>query len=238
MSQSILLITATPAEGAAVRSSLSSAEPLELPWGGGWRGTLAGRPVVLAHLGVGKVNTAAGLALALRATGARAAVQFGIAGAFVDSVLPLGSVAAASSETHSDSGAGEGDAYQDLHAVGLPLLPGPPPRYNEFPTDAVWTGAVHRALGIPMVRFATSERITATRDAADSLRRRLDVAVESMEGAAAAQVCLAMGARFLELRGISNVVGVRDRAAWRIDAAVRAVSEAAIAALPLLGREA
>ena len=43
--------------------------------------------------------------------------------------------------------------------------------------------------------------------------------VESMEGAAAAHVCALYGVPFLEVRGISNLVGDRDRAAWDVEGA-------------------
>jgi futalosine hydrolase len=43
---------------------------------------------------------------------------------------------------------------------------------------------------------------------------------ENMEGSAVAQTCLLFDVPFLELRGISNMAGVRDKASWRIGPAI------------------
>jgi futalosine hydrolase len=50
----------------------------------------------------------------------------------------------------------------------------------------------------------------------DELHARFDALCESMEGAAAAQICALYGIPFLEVRGISNLVEDRNRAAWRL----------------------
>jgi futalosine hydrolase len=161
-------------------------------------------------------------------------VQYGIGGAFAGSPLPLGAAAAAACEVHTDTGAGEGDAWQGMEALGFALLPGPPPRYNELPIDLDLTQRLAAAAGIPTARFATSERVTGTLVEADRLRRRFHVDVESMEGAAAAQVCLALGVPFAEIRGISNVVGERDPRAWNVRAAARAAADAVVVGLRAL----
>ena len=59
-----------------------------------------------------------------------------------------------------------------------------------------------------------------------------------MEGAAAAHICALYGTPFLEVRGISNLVGDRDRAAWEVRRAVAAASWAARAIVDGLGQPA
>jgi futalosine hydrolase len=49
---------------------------------------------------------------------------------------------------------------------------------------------------------------------------------EGMEGAGVAHAALKHGILSLEIRGISNMVGARDRSAWRIAAALEALSKA------------
>jgi len=44
--------------------------------------------------------------------------------------------------------------------------------------------------------------------------------VESMEGAAFHFVCIMEKIRFIQIRGISNYVGERDKSKWKIEAAV------------------
>ncbi len=229
----LLLLCATEVEARPTLEALAG-EPQACAWGRAWRGSAAGGEVVLLCAGVGKANTAAGLALALARWQPRAVVQFGIGGAYVGSFLSTGMTALASAEVHIDCGAGEGDDWLDLEALGLPLLPGPPVRYNELPTDAALTRRLAAVAGVPTLRFATAERVTATLQEGERLQRRLDVAIESMEGAAAAQVCLGLGVPFAEVRAVSNIVGERDRAAWDVPGAVRSVSAALAAMLPAL----
>ena len=59
--------------------------------------------------------------------------------------------------------------------------------------------------------FVTSSTVTGTDEEARLMASAGARVAESMEGAAAAHVCALFGVPFLELRGISNVVGDRDR---------------------------
>jgi futalosine hydrolase len=52
-----------------------------------------------------------------------------------------------------------------------------------------------------------------------------------MEGFGAALACARLGLPFAEVRGVSNVAGVRDKAAWDVPSAIRASSSAVRAAL-------
>ena len=190
---------------------------LPLPYGSGVSGALHGVPLVLATLGVGKVNTAAGLALAIAELEPVSIVQLGIGGAFPDSHLRVGEVAVASEEVHLDSGVLTGDGFEDMESLGLPLLTSPATCFNRIPVDPALSSRL--AAGVhPLLPFGTSETVTGKAVA----RGSLGTAVESMEGAAAAQVALALGLPFAEVRGISNVVGERDKAHWRIAEAAEA----------------
>ena len=227
----LLLVCATATEAEPLVSALAATSPIDVGWGNAVSTVWRHRRLVVAELGVGKVNTAAGLALLLRGLRPARVLQFGIGGAFAGSFIGVGRVAVASAELHTDTGAGEGPGWQDMRALGFPLIAGVEPVYNEVPTDARWSAEVAAAAAAPLLRFATSERVTADLTSADALEKRFDVAVESMEGAAAAQVCLALGVPFAELRGISNVVGERDKRAWDVRGAVWAAHKAVLAVL-------
>lgn len=231
----VLLVCATPQEAEPLRAALRGAEAFDAGWGTALRAPMDEGCLVLATLGVGKVNTAAGLATLLGRLRPRRVLQFGIGGAFPASFLGVGSVAVATVDVHTDTGAGEGDAWTDMRNLGLALLQEGPagegPVYNEVPLDAGWSRAVAEATGAPLVRFATSERVTGSFDVADALERRFDVAVESMEGAAAAQVCLAFGVPFAQLRAVSNVVGERNKVAWDVPGAIQAAGRAVLEVL-------
>lgn len=215
-------------EGREVREALSALERLDAPLGELYRGHFAHLPVFLAHLGIGKVNTAAGLVLALGATGARAVLQFGIGGAFPGSGLAPGGLAVATHELHLDSGVRDDSGWHDMKALGFPLLEGHPPYYNLFPTHPELTTALTKVTGAPSGNFGTSETVTGSPAEAERLAERHGVLVESMEGAAAAQVCTALRVPFGEVRGISNHVGERDKGNWRIPEATQAASRAVL----------
>ncbi len=229
--QPLLLITATRMEAEPLRSSLEQSRPVTLPWGEGLEGRLGGHPVVLAHLGIGKVNTAAGLALAIRTLSPRGVIQFGIGGGYVGAFLSIGMVAAASEEIHLDCGVCDEGGWHGLEELQLPLLEGEQNYYNRLPTDPTLTTMLSAGGPVAVGVFGTAETVTGSFDDAQVLQQRFDLAVESMEGAAAAQVSLALGIPFAELRGISNIVGERDKSAWNIPTAVRAVNDTLLAAL-------
>jgi futalosine hydrolase len=73
----------------------------------------------------------------------------------------------------------------------------------------------------------TASLVTGLALQARELSDRWGAVAESMEGAAAAHICALYGTPFLEVRGISNLVGDRDRAGWEVPRAVAAASWAA-----------
>jgi futalosine hydrolase len=77
--------------------------------------------------------------------------------------------------------------------------------------------------------FVTCALCTGTDARAHELAERTGGAVESMEGAAIVQVARRFGVPVGELRGISNHVGNRDRASWRLADASHGAQEALLA---------
>jgi len=224
----LLVCCATRMEMEPLLKGLEDAAPVPLPYGAGVAGTLAGRPVHACWFGLGKANTAAGLALAIRELNPAAVIQVGIGGSFAGAGPAVGAVAIATEELHLDLGVRGDDYFEDLQAMGFPLLPDDAGGtiYNRLPVSAPLAQRLARAGetgGVPvqLVPFGTAETVTGSETQARHTGRRAGVAVESMEGAAAAQVCLALGVPFAELRGISNLVGVRDKGQWRIGEALQ-----------------
>ena len=76
--------------------------------------------------------------------------------------------------------------------------------------------------------FLTVSTVTGVRARGDELHRRFGALCESMEGAAAAHVCALHDVPFLEVRGISNLVEDRNRAAWKIVEAAAAAQTVAL----------
>ena len=193
--------------------------------------------MLIVHHGVGKVNAAAGLALAIKETNPRGVIQFGIGGSYPGTSLNVGGIALASKEIHLDTGVHGDKGWEGMLSMGIPLSHCTPPLYNEFPVDPYLTSVLAKSNNLSTVIFGTSETVTGTDREAELLRDRFEVSVESMEGAAAAQVCHELGIPFAELRGISNIVGVRKRKAWDIPGAISAVNRAMVKTLSTLADE-
>ncbi len=177
-------------------------------------------PVIIT--GVGAVNAAIALTRFLAAQQAKAVVVCGIGGGYPGADLPVGSVAWAETECYGDLGANSAGGFLDMRALGFPVIAGPEPVYNVLPLQIV----PERRL----VPFVTVNTCTGDNASALALAARTGGGVENMEGAAIAHVARLFGLRAGEVRGISNPVGNRDRAAWRVKDAAVAAQEALLAA--------
>ena len=222
--RSLLVIGATPGELAPLVDALrdapeASRAPLE---------------VDLRALGIGKAATAAGLARALAEASAAgrpfdAVVQVGIGGTYAGSFLPVGGVAVAAVEHDLDYGVRYRDGWRGAEDLGFPLVVEATP--NSVPVDAHLSRWLSREGSVPTAVFGTSDAVSGDLDEAEARRQRFDLAIESMEGAAAALTARAFGVPFAEVRGISNVAGQRDHATWEVRAAVQAAARVLLGAL-------
>ncbi|MFN4070950.1 MAG: futalosine hydrolase [Thermus caldifontis] len=180
---------------------------------------LKGEGFVYLETGIGKVNTALTLAAWASRNPVQRALLFGIAGAYPGSGLRLGDLVLVREEVEADLGTREG-----LEPTGFPALElGEKAYYNRFPLDKGLTEGLARALGLEVVVGLTQDRVSETPEEAEALALRWGARVESMEGAAFARACLALGIPGVELRAISNPAGVRDKGAWRIPLALKAL---------------
>ncbi len=174
----------------------------------------------LSVCGVGAVNAALATADALRGDGFDLAVSAGIGGAYPASRLVPGDLAVSSEMIYGGLGALDGKHFLDLEALGLPLLPGV---YNRLPA---WDGARAFAeeIGAACGPTLTLDTVTGSLDGARSLEARFPGALtEGMEGAGVAHAARLAGVPAVELRAVSNLVGPRDRAAWRVPEALAAL---------------
>ncbi len=72
--------------------------------------------------------------------------------------------------------------------------------------------------------------VTGRASTAQALLERFpDAVAEAMEGAGVAAAASGAGVQFGEVRAISNIVGPRDRDAWRIPQALAALSSTFVA---------
>jgi nucleoside phosphorylase len=99
-----------------------------------------------------------------------------------------------------------------MEALGFPVVH---PHYNRLPLSLFPAET--------RVPYVTTTTCTGTNATAQEIVRRTGGAVESMEGAAIVHVALKLGFEVGELRAVSNLVGDRDRKAWKVEeAAARA----------------
>lgn len=201
MAADLLICTATELEGALLRERLGADES-----------------VAIVRMGVGPVNAAHAVTLAVMQSRPKAIVVCGIGGAYPGSGLRIGDVACAGTECYGDLGATSPNGFLDMQSLGFPIVEGPPPLYNVLPLQ-VFPSATR-------VRFVTMSSCTGTDAAARAIEARTGGAVENMEGAAVAHVAAMHGIAVGELRGISNMVTDRDTGGWRIKEAAAAAQEA------------
>jgi futalosine hydrolase len=203
----LLVVTAVEAEAEAIRAGLGDGTATVLP------------------LGVGQAVAAAGTArlLALaEATGQpyRAVICAGIAGGFAGRV-DVGGTVVATSSIAADLGARSPEGFLPLDALGF----GDPAR----PADPGLVVALRTALPRALAgEVLTVNTVTGTAESADELAARHPTALaEAMEGYGVACAAAQAGVAFAELRTVSNPIGPRDRAAWRIADALAALTAAA-----------
>ncbi|WP_225801099.1 futalosine hydrolase [Streptomyces sp. NK15101] len=221
----ILIVTAVAAEADSVTAGLGPGRPdlLPLPGGLGLRRHEGRVDVLVGGVGPAAVAAATATALAygsLAGSGYDLVVSAGIAGGFRP-VAPVGSVVVSSAIVAADLGAETPDGYLAVEELGFGRSVHPVP---EGPAKRI--AAALDAGGPPCVLapVLTVSTVTGTaRRAAELAERHPTAAAEAMEGFGVAEAAAAYGVPAVEIRAVSNAVGPRDRAAWRIGEALGAL---------------
>ncbi|SBT54131.1 futalosine hydrolase [Micromonospora narathiwatensis] len=211
----LLVVTAVPAEAEAVRAGLT--DPT----------------VTVAPVGVGAAVAGAATARLLALAEAagrpyRAVVSAGIAGGFVERVA-VGDTVLATRSVAADLGAESPDGFLPLEALGMPAdLLGVG---SAVPADPGLLDALRTALPAATVGVVlTVNTVTGSAASTAALAaRHPDAVAEAMEGYGVAVAAAQAGLPFAELRTVSNPIGPRDRASWRMREAFAALSAAAVA---------
>ena len=218
----ILVVVATPAEVSLLLSHLTTIGERH------GRVTAYGRgahEVDVLNTGVGMVATATWCSRTLMARDYDLALNLGVCGTF-DRVLAPGTVVHVATDRFAELGAEDGDRFLTIHQLGL-LDP------NEWPFSGERLMNAAPPDNAPLRAFPSVDGITVNTVHGDepSIARaveRFAPQVESMEGAAFMYACLVHGLPFAQVRGVSNVVERRNRDAWRLPDAIRALNAAAL----------
>ena len=171
------------------------------------------------------VATAAWCSRAFAAEHYDLALNFGLCGSFDSSIAPP-AVVHVTADRIAELGAEDGEKFLTIHE--LQLL-----GENEFPFDGgVLLNANPPALApLRTLRSVTGITVNTVhgdeRTIAD-VRARYAPDIESMEGAAFMYASLIAGVPFAQVRAVSNAVERRNRGAWKIEAAIRALNDCAV----------
>ena len=136
-------------------------------------------------------------------------IMAGIAGSF-DPALKPGTVVVVKEDRIADEGVLENNKWLSLADMGFQ-------KKNQFPFKNSWLKndpSVLKLSKLKKVRAISVNQISAQKTAINRIIQAHEPAIESMEGAAFHYVCLMENIRFLQLRAVSNQVGIRDKSKW------------------------
>ncbi len=142
-------------------------------------------------------------------------VQAGIAGSYLKD-MALGDVVAVSKDNFADIGIVENNQWITMFESGFATA-------SEFPFTNGWlvnNGRLLDDLDLQKVNAITVNTVTDEAERINQLVAKFDPQIETMEGAALHYVCLQQNIPFLQMRGISNYVGERDKTKWNMEGAV------------------
>ena len=170
--------------------------------------------------GVGLLSTTLNLTRRLMQGKPDLVIQTGIAGTFHET-LPMGEAVVVVRETQGDLGVVESGGFRSVFDMGLSdpdLLPLSGGWLENPHTEWISKSGLSHANGISVNEVTTDPERMAY------YREKLQAHTESMEGAALHQVCLELGVPFIQIRGISNRIGERNKAHWKIKEALAAAN--------------
>lgn len=174
--------------------------------------------IELLTAGVGMVPTAVRCATTLASGRFDCAINLGVCGSFDPDLLP-GVVVHVVRDRLSELGVEDGETFRTLDEIGLAdesiVINASPPA----------SGAL---AALPRVSGITVNTVHGDPASIDSVVRRWQPQVESMEGAAFMFACAAAGVPFAQVRAVSNMVERRNRAAWKMDEAIEHLGNTAL----------
>ncbi|MEV6631352.1 futalosine hydrolase [Actinoplanes sp. NPDC051470] len=196
----LLIITAVEPEAAAIRAGLSRAD--------------------VAAVGAGPAAAAAGTARRLALKPYEAVLSAGIAGAFPGRAALAATILGARSIA-ADLGAESPEGFLPIDTLGFGT--------STQPADPALLKTLQNALPQALTGdILTLTTVTGTAETTERLAgAHPEALAEAMEGHGVATAAAQAGVPFAELRTISNLIGPRDRKAWRLPEALTALSQAA-----------
>ena len=195
------------------------------------RGLHSDRRFDVLVVGVGPVSAAANTARVLATTEYGLVVSAGIGGGFPGRA-EVGSLVVANEIVAADLGVETPEGFSSLDELGFGS--------TRIQVDASLVNGVTEALLAAKLPVKTGpvltvSTVTGTAESAKEMAARVPGATaEAMEGYGVALAAYDRGVPILEIRAISNLVGPRDRTAWRIKEALDVLEAASSVLLEVL----
>jgi len=142
-------------------------------------------------------------------------IQAGIAGSFTDN-LQLGQTVAVAKDCFADLGLLHHGTLSSVFEMGLASE-------NDFPYKNGFLEnnlPLLQSLSLQKVNAATVNLLNTEKNYNKLIQQKYNALVETMEGAAFHYICLQKKIPFLQIRGISNYVGERNKTKWKMEKAI------------------
>lgn len=215
----ILIVSATDQEVALMKQSLNPEKEGSV---GLKSHAYANHVISICISGIGGASTAYHVTKALMNTDFDLAVNVGIAGSFKASI-PVGTVVEVNRDRWGDLGAEDGESFLTIEELGLAAA-------DDFPytngwlytSELPWMPQEKKRLKVSAITINTTH---GNEQSIHSFKKKFDVDIESMEGAAFLYCCLMQSVPCIQIRGISNMIEQRDKEHWDIDLAIRNLTE-------------
>ncbi len=241
----ICLLAATPHETVLLRQQLPLLADARIP-GQAFSCHFCNEDIFLLHTGIGIASATSSLTRLLGQLNPELLIAFGCGGSYPASGLVNGDLALATSEYFGDLGTASEEGFVPLCDLWRVKSEDEPPLFvQQFDLQDLWRQqAVQLLLGAAELSdlnivcgpFVTVNTVSGTPELCRDLEQRTAGICENMEGAALAQVAQLYSVPMIELRGISNPCGTRDRTAWDLPAGMRVAQQAALRLLKDLPR--
>ncbi len=239
----ITFLSSMPFESGRILSCLENVRKTEIAGKILYKGKFSGTDLALINTGIGKVNAAHSATCIIEAIPVKKIINIGVGGAYPGKGLGVGDIAVAAKEIYGDEGVIDSGGWSSMKKIGIPLVQkGRKKFFNEFPVMLPpLPGKIRADKGgklsgfkVEAGNFVTVSAASGTRKRAEELGKKFNALCENMEGAAIAQVCAIYNIPLFEIRGISNIAGIRDKRRWNLSLASENCQKAGMEMIRLL----
>lgn len=211
------IVAALDVELAQIRDELNARSVASAERSPYYIGILRQGPIYLATTGVGVVSAAVSLGRFLAENKIARVIMTGSAGALPHSHLDVGDVVVASSESLAELGVCTGEGLGDTRSLNLPGLS--QTLFLDSDLGIALAETADKSCRVCRGAFLSVAGVSGHYAQALARADRFGTLVENMEGYALALAGMTFGITVAEVRGVSNLAGIRDKSAWNLNLA-------------------